>query len=44
MDAQGVQQVINAGLQELVLGSTTAKDLAAKYESWVAANDSNRKH
>jgi raffinose/stachyose/melibiose transport system substrate-binding protein len=43
MDAQGVQQIINAGLQEIVLGSTTAKDLAAKYEAWVAANDSNRK-
>jgi raffinose/stachyose/melibiose transport system substrate-binding protein len=43
MDAQGVEQIINAGLQELVLGSTTAHDLAAKYERWVAANDSNRK-
>ena len=43
LDAEGVTQIINAGLQELVLGSVTPKDLAAKYEAWVAANDSNRK-
>lgn len=43
LDAEGVTQVINAGLQELVLGSVTPRDLAAKYEAWVAANDSNRK-
>lgn len=43
MDAEGVEQIINAGLQELVLGSVTPKDLAAQYETWVAANDSNRK-
>lgn len=43
LDAEGVTQIINAGLQELVLGSVTPEDLAAKYEAWVAANDSNRK-
>lgn len=43
LDAEGVVQVVNAGLQELVLGSVTPEELAAKYEAWVAANDSNRK-
>jgi len=44
MDAEGVEQIINAGLQEIVLGSTTPKQLAAQYETWVAAHDSNRHH
>ena len=44
MDAEGVVQIIDAGLQELVLGSITPKQLAAQYETWVAAHDSNRKH
>jgi raffinose/stachyose/melibiose transport system substrate-binding protein len=44
MDAEGVNEIVNAGLQELILGGTTPKDLAAKYEAWVAANDSNRQH
>lgn len=43
LDAEGVMQVVNAGLQELILGSVTPEELAAKYEAWVAANDSNRK-
>jgi raffinose/stachyose/melibiose transport system substrate-binding protein len=42
MDAEGVEQIVNAGLQEIVLGSTTPKQLAAEYETWVSANDSNR--
>lgn len=44
MDAEGVNVIVNAGLQELVLGQTKPEDLAAKYETWVAANDSNRPH
>lgn len=44
MDAEGVEQIVNAGLQELVLGSTTPKQLAAQYEAWVSAHDSNRHH
>ena len=43
MDAQGVNQIVNAGLQELILGNVTPEELAKRYESWVAANDSNRK-
>jgi raffinose/stachyose/melibiose transport system substrate-binding protein len=44
MDAEGVNEIVNAGLQELILGATTAVELAARYETWVAANDSNRGH
>ncbi len=44
MDAEGVNEIVNAGLQELILGATTAEELAARYETWVAANDSNRGH
>ena len=43
MDAEGVNQIVNAGLQELILGTTTPEELAKRYEDWVAANDSNRK-
>jgi raffinose/stachyose/melibiose transport system substrate-binding protein len=43
MDAEGVNQIVNAGLQELILGNVTPEELAKRYESWVAANDSNRK-
>ncbi len=42
MDAEGVNEIINLGLQELILGNTTAEEIAQKYETWVAANDSNR--
>ncbi|MBT6297587.1 MAG: extracellular solute-binding protein [Rhodobacteraceae bacterium] len=42
MDAEGVNEIINKGLQELILGDTTAEEIAQKYETWVAANDSNR--
>jgi len=42
MDAEGVNEIINNGLQELILGDTTAEEIAQKYETWVAANDSNR--
>ena len=43
MDAEGVNQIVNTGLQELILGTTTPEALAQRYEDWVAANDSNRK-
>lgn len=42
MDAEGVNEIINAGLQELILGDTSAEEIAQKYEAWVAENDSNR--
>ncbi len=43
MDAEGVGEIINNGLQELIMGNTTPEALAQRYEEWVAANDSNRK-
>ena len=43
MDSEGVNSIVNPGLQELILGTTTPEELAAKYEAWVAENDSNRK-
>lgn len=42
LDSEGVNDIINPGLQEIILGSITPKQLAAKYEAWVAENDSNR--
>lgn len=43
LDSEGVNSIINPGLQEIILGSITPEELAAKYEAWVAENDSNRK-
>ena len=43
MDAEGMMNVINPGLQELTMGAISPEDLAKKYEAWAAANDSNRK-
>ena len=43
MDAEGMMNVLNPGLQEVSMGSKTPEQLAKEYEEWVAANDSNRK-
>jgi raffinose/stachyose/melibiose transport system substrate-binding protein len=43
MDAEGMMNVLNPGLQEVTMGSKTPEQLAKEYEEWVAANDSNRK-
>lgn len=43
MDGEGVNNILNPGLQAVMMGSKTPADLASEYEAWVAANDSNRK-
>jgi len=42
LDADGMK-VIQPAMQELILGSKTAQQVAAEFEKWVAANDSGRK-
>lgn len=41
MDGEGVS-LLNTDLQAMMMGSGEPKAIAAKYEKWVAANDSNR--
>jgi raffinose/stachyose/melibiose transport system substrate-binding protein len=43
MDGEGVNNLLNPGLQAVMLGTKTPEQLAAEYEAWVAANDSHRK-
>jgi raffinose/stachyose/melibiose transport system substrate-binding protein len=43
MDGEGVNNLLNPGIQAVMMGSKTPQQLAAEYEAWVAANDSNRK-
>ncbi|AEF84862.1 putative bacterial extracellular solute-binding protein [Treponema primitia ZAS-2] len=43
MDGEGVNNLLNPGIQAVMMGSKTPAQLAAEYEAWVAANDSNRK-
>ncbi|MDR2746118.1 MAG: extracellular solute-binding protein [Treponema sp.] len=43
MDGEGVNNILNPGIQAVMLGDKTPQALAAEYEAWVAANDSNRK-
>ena len=43
LDAEGMMNVLNPGLQEITMGSKDPKQLAEEFEAWVAANDSNRK-
>ncbi|MDR1301701.1 MAG: extracellular solute-binding protein [Treponema sp.] len=43
MDGEGVNNVLNPGIQAVMMGTKTPEGLAAEYEAWVAANDSNRK-
>jgi len=42
MDGEGVNNILNPGIQAVMMGSKTSAQLAAEYEGWVAANDSNR--
>jgi raffinose/stachyose/melibiose transport system substrate-binding protein len=43
MDGEGVNNILNPGIQAVMIGDKTPAQLAAEYEAWVAANDSNRK-
>jgi len=43
MDSEGVNNLLNPGIQAVMMGSKTPAQLAAEYEEWVAANDSHRK-
>lgn len=43
MDGEGVNNILNPGIQAVMMGSKTSTRLAAEYEAWVAANDSNRR-
>jgi len=42
MDSEGVNNLLNPGIQAVMMGDKTPAQLAAEYEAWVAANDSNR--
>ncbi|MDR1986149.1 MAG: extracellular solute-binding protein [Treponema sp.] len=43
MDGEGVNNLLNPGIQAVMMGAKTPAQLAAEYEAWVAANDSNRR-
>ncbi|MDR1325575.1 MAG: extracellular solute-binding protein [Treponema sp.] len=43
MDGEGVNNLLNPGIQAVMMGDKTPEQLAAEYEDWVAKNDSNRK-
>jgi raffinose/stachyose/melibiose transport system substrate-binding protein len=43
MDGEGVNNILNPGIQAVMLGDKTPQALAVEYEAWVAASDSNRK-
>ncbi|QQO09743.1 ABC transporter substrate-binding protein [Breznakiella homolactica] len=43
MDGEGVNNILNPGIQAVMMGAKTPAQLASEYETWVAANDSNRK-
>jgi raffinose/stachyose/melibiose transport system substrate-binding protein len=43
MDGEGVNNLLNPGIQAVMMGQVTSAQLAAQYEAWVAANDSNRR-
>jgi raffinose/stachyose/melibiose transport system substrate-binding protein len=43
MDSEGVNNLLNPGIQAVMMGTKTPAQLASEYETWVAANDSNRK-
>lgn len=42
MDGEGVG-ILNSAIQEMMLGTKSPLDVATEYETWVKANDSNRK-
>ncbi len=41
MDGEGVT-LLNTAIQAMMMGNGDPKQIAADYEAWVAANDSNR--
>jgi raffinose/stachyose/melibiose transport system substrate-binding protein len=41
MNGEGVT-LLNANIQAMMMGNGSPKDIAAQYETWVAANDTNR--
>ena len=43
MDSEGVNSLLNPGIQAVMIGQKTPAELANEYEAWVAANDSHRK-
>ena len=43
MDSEGVNSILNHGIQAVMIGQKTPAELANEYEAWVAANDSHRK-
>ena len=43
MDGEGVNGILNPGIQAVMMGARTSASLATEYEAWVAANDSNRR-
>ena len=43
MDSEGVNNLLNPGIQAVMIGQKTPQQLANEYEAWVAANDSHRK-
>ena len=43
MDGEGVNNILNPGIQAVMIGDKTPQQLANEYEAWVAPNDSNRK-
>ena len=42
MDGEGVNSVLNTGIQAVMMGDKSPQQVADEYEAWVAANDSNR--
>jgi raffinose/stachyose/melibiose transport system substrate-binding protein len=43
MDGEGVNNILNPGIQAVMLGDKTPQQAADEYEAWVAANDPVRK-
>ena len=43
MDGEGVNGLLNPGIQAVMIGQKTPAQLANEYEAWVSENDSHRK-
>jgi raffinose/stachyose/melibiose transport system substrate-binding protein len=43
MDGEGVNNILNPGIQAVMIGDKTPQQVATEYEAWVASGDSNRK-
>jgi raffinose/stachyose/melibiose transport system substrate-binding protein len=43
MDGEGVNNILNPGIQAVMIGDKTPQQLANEYEAWVGPNDTNRK-